>query len=203
MTSRPARVLIAVLVAFSLAGTAVADAHTSPFTKHVRAALRDCATNDPLKGHYSLKVLQKALNDVKAEALQYTGCADVLIAAIRADSLGAPKPKTPHSSITPNRGNRGGTGTKTGTKPASHPVVVSHGQKAIRNRIDRLQSEGGGPIKLPSEQTVTPGVVAVHSAGFLSTLPTPLLIVLAVLLAAVVAVGGRALQTVVRERRPR
>ncbi|HXR13473.1 MAG TPA: hypothetical protein VN740_02355 [Solirubrobacteraceae bacterium] len=195
MTSRPARVFIAVLAAWSLAGTAVAYAHTSPFNKSVRAALRDCATNDPLKGHYSLKVLQTALKDVKAEALQYTGCADVLIAAIHKQSLGTP-PKVPsHHSVIPSKVGRV-------TKP-SKPVIVKQGQKAIRNRVDRLQSEGGSPLKLPSGQTVTPGAVVTHSASFLSTLPTPLAIVLAALLAAVVAVSGRALHNVVRARRSR
>jgi hypothetical protein len=43
--------------------------------------------------------------------------------------------------------------------------------------------------------------VTVHSASFLSSLPTPLLIVIAALLAAVVAVGGRALHQLVRTRR--
>jgi hypothetical protein len=195
MTSRLARVLIGVLVVFCLTGTAVAYAHTSPFQKRVDAALRDCSTNDPLKGHYSLKVLQKALNDVKAETIQYTGCADVLLAAIHKQSLGTPKP-TPGSSINPIK-------TQKVTKPSSHPLQLNPGQKQIQDRVDKLQSEGGSALKLPTGQTVTPGVVTAHSAGFLSSLPTPLLIVLAALLAAVVAVGGRALQTFVRARRSR
>jgi hypothetical protein len=178
MTSRPARVFIAVLAAWFLAGSAVAYAHLSPFETKVEAALRDCSSNDPLKGHYSLKVLQTALKDVKAEALQYTGCADVLIAAIHKQSLG--------------------TVTKT-----TRPVIVKQGQKAIRRRVDRLQSEGGAPLTLPSGQTVTPGTVVTHSASFLSTLPTSLAIVLAALLAAVLAVSGRALHNVVRARRSR
>jgi hypothetical protein len=196
MTSRPTRVLIGVLVAFCLTGTAVADAHTSAFQKRVNAALHDCSTNDPLKGHYSLKVLHKALSDVKAETIQYTGCADVLIAAIDKQALGTPKKPTPGRAITPIK-------TQKATKPASHPVVVNRGQKQIQSRVDKLQSEGGSALRLPSGQTVTPGVVTAHSAGFLSSLPTPLLIVLAALLAAVVAVGGRALQTLVRARRSR
>ncbi len=193
MTSRLARALTAVLVAGSIAGTAVAYAHPSAFNRRVRAALRDCSTNDPLKGHYSLRVLQTALKDVKAEALQYTGCADVLIAAIRADSLG--NPKKSHLSVNPQKNQKV-------TKPAQQPVV-DNGQKAIKVRVQEIHSEGGAPVTLPSGETVTPGVVTVHSASFLSTLPTPLLIALAALLAAVVAVAGRALHNVVRARRSR
>lgn len=193
MTSRPARVFVAVLAALLLAGTATAYAHMSPFEKRVAAALRDCANsnNGSLKGHYSLKVLQTALKQVKGEQAQYTACADVLTAAIRADTLGkAPKP---HS-------NNNGSGPK--IRPAKGPIITP-AQKQIQNRVDRLGHEGGSALTLPIGRTVTPGAVTANSAGFLSSLPTPLLIVLAVLLAAVVAVSGRALQNVVRARRSR
>ena len=195
MTSRPARVLVGVLVALSLFGTATAFAHSKHFNKELRAALRDCASsrNGQMKGHYSLKVLQTALKDVKAEQLQYTGCADVLIAAIRTDSIGKPKPPVNHNKTT-NAGH-----------PVTKPTgpVIKPAQKQIRNRVHRLTHEGGAPLTLPNGDTVTPGTVTAHSAGFLSTLPTALVIVLAALLAAVVAVAGRALQNVVRARRSR
>jgi hypothetical protein len=204
MTSRYARVFVAVLVAVSLAGTATAYAHkkghTTLFQKQVFGALHDCAnsSNGSLKGHYSLKVLQTALKDVKAEALQYTGCATVLIAAIRADTIGSPKP--PASS---NKTTHTGQGTSAPpTKPARQPVIHAR-QKQIKSRVDKLGQEGGSPLTLPIGRTVTPGTVTAHSAGFLSTLPTALLAVLAALLAAVVAVSGRALQNVVRARRTR
>jgi hypothetical protein len=192
MTSRTARVFVAVLAAASLAGTATADAHTSKFEKKVYAALRDCANseNGSLKGHYSLKVLQTALKDVKAEPLQYTNCATVLTAAIRADTLGHPKtPSNPHNN----------TGRVTRTpRPTIRPA-----QKQIKSKVHKLTHEGGMPITLPTGENVTPGTVTAHSASFLSGLPTPLLIVLAALLAAVVAVSGRAIQNVVRARRSR
>jgi hypothetical protein len=196
MTSRLARAFVVVLAALLLAGTATAYAHQTKFQKRVQAALHDCANsnNGSLKGHYSLKVLQTAFKEVKAETIQYTGCADVLTAAIRADSLGTPK--APHST---NKDGRGGTPH---TRPASKPVI-GPGQKEIQSRVDRLATEGGSSLTLPTGRTVTPGTVTARGASFLSTLPTPLLIVLAALLAAVVAVSGRALQNVVRTRRSR
>jgi hypothetical protein len=192
MTSRPARVLLAVAATVLLAGTATAYAHTSKFEKKVEAALRDCANsnNGSLKGHYTLKVLQSALKDVKAEPLQYTNCATVLTAAIRADTLGHPKtPSNPYNN-TPR--------VSTPSRPTIRP-----GQKQIKSRVHKLTGEGGAPITLPTGENVTPGTVTAHSASFLSGLPTPLLIVLAALLAAVVAVSGRAIQNVVRARRSR
>jgi hypothetical protein len=71
----------------------------------------------------------------------------------------------------------------------------------VKQRVNRVKKLGGAPFLLPSGQSVTPGAVTVHSASFLSSLPTPLLIVLAALLAAVAAVGGRALHQLVRTRR--
>ena len=195
MTSRTTRVLVGVLAALCLAGTGTAFAHSKHFNKELRAALRDCASsrNGQMKGHYSLKVLQTALKDVKAEQLQYTGCADVLRAAITADSIGTPKTPSRHPTKTKN----GSPATKP-TGPVIHPQ-----QKQIKNRVHRLAHEGGSSLTLPNGDTVTPGTVTAHSASFLSTLPTALLIVLAALLAAVVAVAGRAIQNVVRARRSR
>jgi hypothetical protein len=187
MTSRWIRAFVAALALWAIFGTAVAYAG---YPNTVGGALHDCSNNDPLKGHYSLKVLQTALKEVKAETLQYNGCADALLAAIQADSAGTPK----SHPITPVKGQV--------TRPTT-PVIVHHGQKVISGKVHHLQHEGGSSLTLPTGQTVTPGAVGARSASFLSSLPTPLLIVLAALLAAVAAVGARSLQNVVRARRSR
>jgi hypothetical protein len=187
MLRRPARALVALLAVWSIAGAEVAYA---AYPNTVGGALHDCgAGHDPLVGHYTVTVLHKALKELNTNSLQYTTCADALQAALEADLLSKPKP--------PTRPPPG----KPVTKPSG--PVIKPSQNAIRERVDHLQSWGGGPIKLPSGVTVTPGAVTAHTAGFLSNLPTPLLVVLAALLAAVVAVSGRALQTVVRARRTR
>jgi hypothetical protein len=188
MLRRSARALVALLAVWSITGAGVAYA---AYPNTVGGALHDCgAGHDPLVGHYSVAVLHKALKELNTNSLQYTSCADALQAALDADLISRPKPPTK-------------------PPPTGKPVtkqsgpVIKPSQNAIRKRVDHLQSWGGGPIKLPTGVTVTPGAVTAHTAGFLSNLPTPLLIVLAALLAAVVAVTGRALQTVVRARRTR
>jgi hypothetical protein len=190
MLRRLARALVALLAVWSIAGAGVAYAHAR-YPNTVGGAMHDCgAGHDPLLGHYSVAVLHKALKQLKTNSLQYTSCADALQAALNADLIHRVKPPTkPPPSGKPV------------TKPSG--PVIKPSQKAIRKRVDHLQSWGGGPIKLPTGVTVTPGAVTAHTAGFLSNLPTPLLVVLAALLAAVVAVAGRALQTVVRARRTR
>jgi hypothetical protein len=71
-----------------------------------------------------------------------------------------------------------------------------------KQKLHKLKTEGSSPILLPATgQTATPGTVTDRGASFLSNVPTPLLIVLAVLLATVLAVSARAINTFVRARR--
>jgi hypothetical protein len=181
MTRVHARLAAAALVAVLVFGATSADAANK---NTVSAALHDCGQgHDPLVGHYSVKVLQTALHDLHTNSLQYTTCADALQNAI--DSQLA-KPKAhPRGRVTlPARGG-----------PAKPTTNV------VKQRVSRVKKLGGAPFLLPNGQSVTPGAVTVHSASFLSSLPTPLLIVIAALFAAVVAVGGRALHQLVRTRR--
>ena len=187
MSTRLARALAVALSALLLVGAASAYAYSD----NVRSALADCGSgHDPLKGHYSLKVLHQALKDVKGQALQYTNCATILQQAINADSLHKRTPSGPR----PVKGKV--------TRPHA-PVYVSQPAGVAKHRIQQLERGAGQPIKLPSGALVTPGAVTGSGASFLSSLPTPLLAVLAALLAAVLAVSGRAIQNVVRTRRSR
>ena len=181
MTRVYARLAAAALFAVLVFGATSADAANK---NTVTAALHDCGQgHDPLVGHYSVKVLQAALHDLHTNSLQYTTCADALQNAINSQ-LAKPKPH-PRGRVT--LPGRGGT-----VKPTPN---------LVKQRVSQVKKLGGAPFVLPSGQSVTPGAVTVHSASFLSSLPTPLLIVLAALLAAVVAVGGRALHQLVRTRR--
>ena len=69
-------------------------------------------------------------------------------------------------------------------------------------RPKNLKQGAGLPVVLPGTgQTVTPGEVTASGASFLSSLPTPLLAILAALLAVVLAVSARAINNIVRTRR--
>jgi hypothetical protein len=187
MSSRLARALAVGVSALLLVGASSAFAYSNT----VDSALHDCGSgHDPLKGHYSLKVLQKALKDVKAEPLQYTNCSTILQQAINADSLGKRKTSGPR----PVKGKV--------TRPHA-PVYVHQSASVAKHRIQQLEHGAGAPVKLPGGALVTPGAVTGGGASFLSSLPTPLLAVLAALLAVVLAVSGRAIQNVVRARRSR
>ena len=119
MTRLRARIVLGTLAAaFCLALTpAVAAAYPNTPT----GALNDCGANDPLVGHYSVKVLQTALHDLTGSAADYSTCKDALEAALRAALLPHPKPKKPTPGTTTQPG---ATTTPTQTTPANLAVKL-------------------------------------------------------------------------------
>ncbi len=192
MTGVRARVITAALVAVLLAVPATAIAtQKSSYPDTPSGALHDCgAGHYPLKGHYTISVLQQALKRLLADKLQYTNCATVLKDTIEKLELTARRQASGASShLHTQRGTLGGRNGGSG-----NTIVNRH--------LGSLKARGGSPVVLPATgQTVTPGTVSVRGASFLSGLPTPLLIVLAVLLATVLAVGARSINNLVRTRR--
>lgn len=151
--------------------------------------LADCgAGNDPLAGHYSLSSLDGALAHLSGSNAEYSNCYQAIEAARRAilaKQIGA----STHHGKTPPRHHHGGG-----------PVLPSQSAVTpIGRRISNAISKGAKPVKF-GNRTITPGVVAARGS---SLLPTPLLIVLAALLASLAAAGGVALQRIVRARRTR
>ncbi len=191
MTSVRARVVTAALVAVLLVVPASALAKTR-YPDTPKGALNDCGDgNYPMKGHYTIKVLQQALKEQVAYKLQYTNCATILTQTIHKLEL------TARHSGGGSSNARSGRATQ-GAHSGAHSSVAD----PIKKRIHSLKSGGGSPVLLPlSGQTVTPGTVSARGSTFLSSLPTPLLIVIAVLLASVLAVGARAINNVVRTNR--
>jgi hypothetical protein len=185
-----AQLVTAVLAAGLLALPAAATAK-SPYPDTPKGALRDCAAGHyPLEGHYTIAVLQKALKLQLADKLQYTNCATVLLDTIH------------KLELTERHSSGAGTSHPRATR-GGHGVVHSSTANPIQNRLRSLKTGGGAPVLLPvTGQTVTPGTVTARGTSFLSSVPTPLLIVIAGLLATVLAVGARAVNNLVRTQRP-
>jgi hypothetical protein len=183
MMKRARLVAAALAVVLAAALPATAAAHTT-YKNTPAAALRDCeAGHYPLKGHYTIKVLQKALKRLDSYGAQYTNCGDVILAAIDKIELA-------------QHGSHAG-GSNTATVRAS-----TRGVKPKAGGTGKHGAASALPVILPGTgETVTPGAVSIRGASFLSSLPTPLLAVLAALLAALLAVSARAINTLVRARR--
>ena len=161
------------------------------------AALNGIAAPDttPLAGHYSVKVLQTALREAGARnSLQYTTWRRAHCQRRdQTPSLAQPKPIEKKARVTSPPRRRGGS---VPAKPTPDIVKQPRGPGVISRSAPRLfpASTAGQSCR---RRAPSPSI----APRSWSSLPTPLLIVLAALLAAVVAVGGRALHQLVRARR--
>ena len=185
MRRSAARLLIVASLALVAVEPTVVHAKGA-YPNTVQGALHDCgAGHDPLMGHYTVAVLHQALKSLTTSNSEYTTCAQALDAAIRA-LLG----KGTH----PAKGASGPPDAKgaTGPKPGLLPGVVKIAS-AVQNGRGQRGVSGGIPG--------TAAAIVTRNAGFLSSIPTPILIVLAALLAAAAAFGGLALRNLVRARR--
>ena len=182
MTRYALRLALATVAVVVVLGSATAYAGYPDTPKGVHA---DCgAGHDPLVGHYTAAVLEKALATVSGSDAEYTNCVDAIRSALRA--LIAHNHPRGH----PGKGHSGG-GTKTTTGTSTTVALPP----SIRQTLHAARAQG----KLPKNVngiTVTPGAVA--NAGFLNSIPTPLIVVLAALGAILLAV--RRVRTNVRRR---
>jgi len=125
-----------------------------------------CVRNQ-LPSGFSQAAYSKALKELSATAEEYSDCSSLIHEAQRAAASSRP----------------GSAGAPTGALAAT-PVE----QRAIV----RARQTGGGAVSLGEGQLVHPGVVHADIASALSTLPTPLLAVLGLMLAGLLVGGGAA-----------
>jgi hypothetical protein len=153
----------AVLVALS----AAAPASAGPTTK----ILETCAEGRIPSG-YSQPAYNKALRQMPPELSEYSDCSDLIHKAQLAAATG---------------GGAGGPGGD--ASPAS---AVTPPTPAERRTLEHVSHFGNAPVQV-GDEPISPGVVHVNIASALSTLPTPLLALLAFLLACAAFVLGRTL----------
>ena len=141
--------------------------------------IRACATGQSLAG-YPQSAYQKALKEISATTEEYSGCGQEIRAAMAAAAARG------HGSSAPAQGS-----TPIGAAPATASEQQSLAQAA---------SVGGAPLSVGGEE-IHPGVVHADVASAFSTLPAPLLVLLAFLLACLLAFGARFANQRIRDRR--
>jgi hypothetical protein len=134
--------------------------------------IQRCTHGQSLAG-FSQSAYRQALKELSATAEEYTDCSSLIRAAQQAAAGG---------------GGSGGALLPVATTPAEKRAIA-HAAHA-----------GGAPIKLGS-QLINPGVVHANIASALSSLPTPLLVTIAFMLACLLAVGAGVLRDRIRGRR--
>jgi hypothetical protein len=141
------------------------------------AIILRCTHGQSLSG-FSQKAYKQALNDLNADTEEYTDCSSL----IRQAQLAAA-----------GSSRDGGSGGSSGGPSA--PAVVP--TPAEQRAITKAGHARSAPVQV-GNQAIHPGVVHVNVASALSSLPTPLLAILAFLLTCLLLVAGGALRNRVR-----
>jgi len=167
----PAALLAAVLSVLALVGPPAAAANIG------ETIILRCTHGESLAG-FSQSAYTQALNQLSATSEEYTGCA----ALIRQAQLAA-----------------AGGGAGSGGQSTGVPTLLA-ATPGEQQAIARAAHAGAAPVRVGGA-VIRPGVVPVSISSAISALPTPLLVLVALLLAfiAVIAAGG--LRDRVRARR--
>jgi hypothetical protein len=135
--------------------------------------LRDCADDGVLQGDYKPSELRKARQNIPTDTDEYTDCRDVLARAAAAGVAG---------SGAGGSGGGSGSGGSSGNGPLESPNTPE-GKEAI----GKAAGEGApDPIRVGG-RAVVPGSAGLASDAVRNDLPTPLIVVLALLGAAALA----------------
>jgi hypothetical protein len=154
------------------------------------AVIRDCTDDGQLSKHYTAKELADALAHMPADVDEYSDCRDV----IRRAQLGAAGGRGTSGGGTSGGGGGGaigggggsGTDGTDGGAATSGPVPdpLAGATDAERASYAKAVQAGAAPVKLDG-RPITPGTLGGARKNGLSDVPTPLLVILALL-----AVGG-------------
>jgi hypothetical protein len=143
-----------------------------------------CTHGESLAG-FTQKDYNKALKELETSLEEYSGCSSLIHQAqlVAAGARG---------------GSRGGGG---GSSTPSAASATTPATPAERRELNRAPRAGSAPLRV-GDQTIRPGVVNVDIASALSSLPNPLLAILAFLLACALTLAGGDLRNRVRNRHP-
>lgn len=181
----PQSILVAPLVALALALVTPAGASADVGKKIIER----CGHGESLSG-YTVKQYKRALQEMETELIQYTDCAEEIekaeLAAAGRHGGGAGR----------NSGSTGGPGIPTGgppsgTNPAEYGNQAIPATPAEQRQLTQAANSKPAPIRLGG-QDVRPGVVHADIAGATSSLPRPLLAMIAAIVAGILLLGGRA-----------
>lgn len=195
---RKLHITLATLLAFAAAG---APAHASG-----RDVIDDCTDDEVLSKSYSQKEYKDALAKLPADADQYGNCRDIIA---RAQDGAATKGASKSSgggggAFGGAAGASGGSGISSGGQDATTPPppATAKDQLAAASDADRAAVDEARSTPEDAAGAVTAAKVGrAPDAGALADLPTPLLALLALLLAGALVLGAMRVRRLVHARR--
>jgi hypothetical protein len=189
---RPPLALLTILAVLLPAGGALASGQD---------VIRDCTDDEVMSKTYTQKEYRAALKELAADADQYGNCRDVILRAQQA-ALAAGKQKATGS----HDAGPGAAGATSGGGPGaigSAPAdeQLSSASDTERQAVEQARATRSGPVSLDRAGVDPARVGAVPGVSQVADLPTPLAILLALLLAGTLAIGSLRIRRLVNARR--
>ncbi len=161
-----------------------------------RDVLDDCTDDEVMSKTYTQKEYRDALSQLQADADQYGNCREVIRRAQLRAAAGTKKRDT---STTPAAAGGGdGSSGAIGSAPASEQLAGA--TPVERAAVDNARTDAAKP-SLESTNVDTTNAGRAPGSGDGSDVPTPLVVVLAMLLAATLAMAAVRLRSLVNARR--
>lgn len=156
--------------------------------------IKDCTTNGRLTKKYTQKEYQSAIANLPTDVDEYTDCRDIIRnAELTAGSGSGSKGGGGGGGTT---GGTGGGGTAAAPVPATGPIrdpyqgAGATPAETAEAQKDVAAATHAGAAPLPVANTdVRPGALAYHNFGSVSKLPTPLVVLAILVIAAALGVS--------------
>ena len=170
--------------------------------------IRDCTDDEVMSKTYTQKEYRDALRQFAADGDQYGNCRDVIR---RAQAAAAGKKKSGGGDTgngaaaapvggAPGGGDPGGGAGAIGSAPAGDQL--SQATPDERQAVDDARTATPGPVVLDEGAVDSTNIGTAPGVSQAADLPTPLVLMLALLLAGALAVGGLRVRRLVNARRP-
>lgn len=187
------------MVALALATTIAALALPAGASAAVGMKIINRCTHGQSLSGFSQQDYRRALQEMPTEVSEYTDCGELIRQAELAAAGGGSGGGGGGAGAGGGGGGSAGGGSTGGGAPGGGEP--STGGEAIGNEaiaqtpaeqqaVATAQQAGNSPVHLGGEEPIRPGVVHANLASAASSVPAPLLAVLALLLACIAAIGG-------------
>jgi hypothetical protein len=184
--------LVALLAALALFAAPATAALASG-----RDVLDDCTDDEVMSKTYTQKEYRDALSQLAADADQYGNCRQVIS---RAQLRAAGAKKKQGGGAAPTSGGTSGGDGAVGSAPAV--TQLADATPAERKAVHQARTGGAGrPVQLDNARVDPSKVGTVPGVSQVSDLPTPLVVVLALLLFVALAIAAVSIRSLVNARR--
>ncbi len=154
-----------------------------------------CSHGQPISG-YTVQQYRRALEEMETEITEYTDCGELITQAElkAAGHRGGTGAGGGQGGIGGGSAGSGGSGLSGGGAAGNGNAEIPFLTPAEQHTVERARHVPAAPIHLGGRE-VLPGVVHANLASAASSLPTPLLAAIALMLAGLLLLAGREAST--------